>query len=228
MQVEGANLLRNPRPIRALMERRNMSKYCKFHKERGYGTIECFQLCDQIKALIRSRYLQEYISGLVTTGRQTATAPHTSTSVNNVSTRKPNGGPLYEVCTISRGYATGDSNKARKDNVRLARDIAMGHQIKMAENVAKLSRRKNIVISFTDKEARCLIHPHTDGLMETLSVDNGKVFRILIDTGSSANILFAYAFRHMKVGGSMTRPIKTPLYGFGRERVYAEMPSNYQ
>ena len=56
----------------------------------------------------------------------------------------------------------------------------------------------------------------------TLSVANGKVFRILIDTGSSADILLTSAFRQMNVGGTKTRPIKTPLYGFGGERVYAE------
>ena len=58
--------------------------------------------------------------------------------------------------------------------------------------------------------------------MVTLSVANGKVFCILIDTGSSATILFISAFRQMKLGGTTRRPIKTPLYGFGRKMVYAE------
>ena len=78
--------------------------------------------------------------------------------------------------------------------MRLAQDIAMGHQINMAKQVAKLSRRENTIISFTDDEARRLIHPHTDALVVTLSVANGKVFHILIDTGSSANILFVSTF----------------------------------
>ena len=92
----------------------------------------------------------------------------------------------------------------------------------MAKHVAKLSKRENIVISFTNDEARRLIHPHTNALVVTLSVTNGKVFCILIDTGSLADILFASAFRQMIVGGAKTRPIKTPLYGFSGERVYAE------
>ena len=33
MQVEGKNLLRSSGSIRALVERRNMAKYCKFHKD---------------------------------------------------------------------------------------------------------------------------------------------------------------------------------------------------
>ena len=72
---------------------------------------------------------------------------------NNVITSNPNGGPPHEVCTISRGHATGDSTKTRKDSVRMARDIALGHQVNMPEHVAKLSRKENMVISFTDDEA---------------------------------------------------------------------------
>ena len=120
------------------------------------------------------------------------------------------------------GHAASDSAKARKDNVQLARDIAMGHQVNMVEHLAKLSKRENTVISFIDDEARCLIHPHTDALVVTLSVANGKVFRILIDTGSSANILFVSPFRQMNVGGATTRLIKTPLYRFSTKRVYVE------
>ena len=44
MQVEGKNLLHNPGPMRAPVERRNMTKYCNFHKDRGHDTVECFQL----------------------------------------------------------------------------------------------------------------------------------------------------------------------------------------
>ena len=42
MQVEGRNLLRNPGLMRAPVERRNMSKYYKFHKDKGHDTTECF------------------------------------------------------------------------------------------------------------------------------------------------------------------------------------------
>ena len=98
--------------------------------------------------------MQECISGLVTACRQNATILQILASSYNASTSNPNDGPPHEVRTISGGHATGDSAKARKDNVRLARDIAMGHQVNMAEHVAKLSRRDNTIISFMDDEAR--------------------------------------------------------------------------
>ena len=98
----------------------------------------------------------------------------------------------------------------------------------MVEHVDKLSKRENTVISFTDDEARCLIHIHTDALVVTLSVANRKVFRILINSGSSTDILFATVFCQMNVEGIMTRPIKTPLYGFGVERATLKVPSSCQ
>ena len=113
---------------------------------------------------------------------------------NNASMSNLNDGPPHKVRTISGGHAAGDSAKARKDSIRNAREIALRHQINMAEHVTKLSKKENTTISFTDDEARCLIHPHTDALVVTLSVANGKVFCILTDIGSSADILFAFVF----------------------------------
>ena len=46
----------------------------------------------------------------------------------------------------------------------------------MAEHVAKLSKRESLLISFTNDEARCLIHPHKDAFVVTLNVANGRVF----------------------------------------------------
>ena len=110
----------------------------------------------------------------------------------------------------------------RKDSVRLARVIAMGHQVNMAEHMAKLSKTESLVISFTNDEARRLIPPHTDALVVTLNITNGRVFRILIDTGSSVDILFTSAFHQMNVGGATPRLIRMPLHEFGGEMVYAE------
>ena len=111
---------------------------------------------------------------------ENATAPCASTPAHNASMSNPethNDGLPHEVCTISGGHVAGDSAKERKNSVRLARDVAMGHQINIAEHVAKLSKRESTVISFTDDEVRRLIHPYTDVLVVTLNITNGKVFR---------------------------------------------------
>ena len=102
-------MLRNPGPMRATVEWRNMAKYYKFHKDRGHDTTECFQLRDQIEELIQKGYLQEYISRMVTPGRHKANAPRALAPANNVSTSNPNNGPPHKVHTIFGGHATSDS-----------------------------------------------------------------------------------------------------------------------
>ena len=208
--------------MKAPLERRNMSKYCKFHKDKGHDTTECFQLRNQIENLIQGGYLQEYISGLVTAGQQNTTTPRASALAHNASISNPdahNDGLPHKVRTMSAGHAASYLAKIRKDSVSL---VAMGHQVNMAKHVAKLSKRKNTIVSFTDDEARWLIHPHINTLVVTLNVTNRRVFRILIDTRVLRTFLFTSAFRQMNVGGATSRPIKTPLYGFSGERVYAE------
>ena len=94
MQVEGKNLLCNPCPMRAPVEKRNMTKYCKFHKDWGHDTAECFQLRDRIEALIQEGYLQEYISELVNSGRHNVNAPRDMAPSKNASMSNPNDGFL--------------------------------------------------------------------------------------------------------------------------------------
>ena len=67
--------------------------------------------------------------------------------------RAHNDGLPHEVHTISRGHTASDSAEEKKDNIRLAKNIAMGHQANMADHVAKLSKRESRVISFMDDEA---------------------------------------------------------------------------
>lgn len=45
------------------------------------------------------------------------------------------------------------------------------------------------------------------------------VTRIIIDTGSSANILFASTFDDMKLNRNLLQPAGRPLYGFRGKQV---------
>ena len=78
-----------------------MAKYCKFHKDRGHDTAECFQLRDQIEDLIQEGYLQEYISRLVTAGLHNTNAPRVKAPANNTSTSNPKMGlPTKSVLSL--------------------------------------------------------------------------------------------------------------------------------
>ena len=74
------------------------------------------------------------------------------------------------------------------------------------------------MISFIDNEATTLINPHHDELVISLMVANCKIKRILVDNGSSTNVLFLNALKEMKIDESNIHRCSFVLVGFSGEQ----------
>ena len=95
----------------------------------------------------------------------------------------------------------------------------------MTEHIAKFSQMENVAITFTEEEAKKLLHPHIDALVISLRIANSRVHRILVNNRSSADILFKSVLTQINLGGApgaKLTPVLTPLYGFAGECVRAE------
>ena len=66
-----------------------------------------------------------------------------------------------------------------------------------------------------DKDAERIHHPHDDAIVITLLIADYTTRRVLVDNGSSADILYYPAFQHMRSGRDQFRPMNSPLVGFG-------------
>ena len=62
-------------------------------------------------------------------------------------------------------------------------------------------------------------YPYDDPLVIKVVVAKKIVHRVLVDNGSSTDILFASAFYKMGIGKEMLAPVNAHLRGFSRERV---------
>ncbi|GFS41537.1 hypothetical protein Acr_00g0074980 [Actinidia rufa] len=69
--------------------------------------------------------------------------------------------------------------------------------------------------TFNNDDLRGLHLPYDDAFVVSAVIANFNVQRILVDNGSSANILFVPAFDKMKIGLDKLHPFHTPLVGFG-------------
>ena len=217
MQIEGRNMLTPPEPMRGDPNKRDRSKFCRFHNDHGHLTTECIQLKKQIEVLIQKGELAEFVDRVIEDHRR-AQQP---TSNNNPA------GPagqqnLREIRTIVGGPATGDTVRERKSYAREVRGAVGNHYINMTEHVSKMAKIESTEITFTEEEARTVRHPHNDALVVSLKVANNLVHRILVDNGSSVDVLFKGALDKMNLDGAKLRPVKTPLYGFTGERVDVE------
>ena len=84
--------------------------------------------------------------------------------------------------------------------------------------MSKLPRLDN-TITFSDSDLEGCHHLHDDPLVVRAIVANTTVHRVLIDNGSSADIIFASAFEKMGIGREKLDPINTHLWGFSGEKV---------
>ncbi|KAL5540020.1 hypothetical protein UlMin_043975 [Ulmus minor] len=113
---------------------------------------------------------------------------------------------------------------------RYHRDI--GHVIEecrvLKDEIERLIQRNKIPhlsndpIIFTEEEASGLWHPHKDAIVVSLRIASRKVYKILIDNGSSADILFHSTLNRMNLVGAKFEPIKSALYGFTGDSVSSE------
>ena len=108
----------------------------------------------------------------------------------------------------------GSSKKARKTYLRMIQNV------QMTGVVPKIARREGPIIGFSKEDTRCLHHPHDDAIVVSLWVEEYNIHRVLVDNGSSADILYYPAFQQMRIDRERLVPTNAPLVGFGGSRVF--------
>ena len=115
---------------------------------------------------------------------------------------------------IVRGTTTtGSSKKARKTYLRMVQNV------QLMGSVPKIARRESPIIGFSEDDTRRLHHPHDDALVVSIRVGDYNMHRMLVDKGSSADILYYLAFQQMGINRARLTPTNAPLVGFGGTRV---------
>ena len=79
----------------------------------------------------------------------------------------------------------------------------------------------HIPITFVNTDLKLKDYPHTNAMVIETNLAGWAVTRILIDIGSSANILFASTFDNMKLDRNLLQPTGHPLYEFEGKQVKA-------
>ena len=74
-------------------------------------------------------------------------------------------------------------------------------------------------ITFTDEDAKGIRHPHNDAIVIPLHTANYTIRRVLVDNGSSADVLFYPTFQQMRINRDQLHPVNGFLVGFGGMKV---------
>ena len=219
-EVRNEQFLRWPTQMKSDPATRDNTKYCEFHRDYGHRTDNCIQMKREIEYLIQRGYLRRFISPENQVQNQTQSQAQNQ---NQAPTQQPpplqmttqHQQPLREIHMISGGFAGGgESSSARKAHLRSIISAEIGE----VQAVSKLPRL-DTTIMFSDSDLEGCQHPHDDPLVVRAIVANTTIHRVLIDNGSSADIIFALAFDKMGIGREKLEPVNTHLRGFSGEKV---------
>ncbi|XP_074336640.1 uncharacterized protein LOC141673803 [Apium graveolens] len=173
------------------------SRYCEYHEDTGHRTEQCFQLSNLIEGKIRRGQLVHYVQ------QDDASRRHHRDEDDRV------------IDVFFGGIAAwGLSHNSRK---LYAREV-----FNVNPSTAKRPRvNPSPVISFSDDDYRPgLIEGHQDALVITTRVGNNTVKKMLVDNGSSVDVLYHHAFSRMDIRDRRLENSRTPLYGFTGNEVH--------
>ena len=198
---------------------RDNSRYCEFHRDYGHRTDDCIQLKKEIEYLIQRGYLRRFITPNSQPQNQAQNQalaqqpPPPPPPPQQTATQHQQ--PLGKIHVISGGFAGGgESSSARKAHLRSIKSA----EIAKVQAVSKLPRL-DTSITFSDSDLEGCQHPHDDPLIIRAVVANKTFHRVLVDNGSSADIIFASAFDKMGIGRGKMEPVNSHLRGFFGEKV---------
>jgi hypothetical protein len=116
--------------------------------------------------------------------------------------------PTPTVNVIAGGIASGG------DTMRQSRSYSRATSAHAILEMHKKRPRPEEAITFSEKDGTGVSQPHDDALVLSLKINTHRVRRILIDIGSSADVMYFDAFTKMVYGPLHLVKVHTPLVGF--------------
>ena len=117
---------------------------------------------------------------------------------------------MDRIHVISGGEnLAGDSSSARKVYARQALHV---------DSVARVQEDEYPII-FTPEDQGNVLLPHDDPLVISAIIAKHLIKRILVDSGSSVNLLYWNCFEKMHIAHDRLKIVTSPLYSFKGEAV---------
>ncbi|KAK6150854.1 hypothetical protein DH2020_015786 [Rehmannia glutinosa] len=224
--AERKGLIQPPQPMKENPKRQKSEKYCHFHRDRGHTTEECHHLKNEIEKLIRRGYLKEFVDK----SREDHQKRNDASKSKDVNRDHASGSGRKEpekhnlptagvIGVISGGPTGGDSHRARKALLRATKGVHS--QIDQSLEQIYDVHASEGEIMFDDSDLNGTRSEHNDALVISATMSNFWVKKILVDSGSSADIIFYNAFLQLGIDNAQLSPVHTPLTGFSGETVKA-------
>ncbi|XP_068486579.1 uncharacterized protein [Phaseolus vulgaris] len=169
--------------------------WCEFHQAFRHHINNCLALGHQLDELVKSGFLKDYLVG-----------PSTAAALAVPKEDQAHEMPIHgEVHTISGGFSGGGCTASqRKRYLRSVNSVA--------EEGLDDPWESDLV--FTKANLR-----DNDPMVISVVTARRRVHRVLVDQGSSADVMFWSTFNKLQLSPNLLRPYTGCLYGFARDQV---------
>ncbi|XP_068476909.1 uncharacterized protein [Phaseolus vulgaris] len=185
---------------------RKKNVWCEFHQAYGHSLHSYLALGHQLAELVKSGFLSDYLREAQ---GDRASGPPAKDPQHEV--------PVHgEVHTIAGGFSGGGCTTSQRK--RYARSV-------MTVDLVEEDHTPDADITFTKTDLRDVVPHDNDPIVISFVTAGRKVHRVLVDQGSSADVMFWPTFNKLQLSLDHLRPYAGCLYGFAGDQVNA--PSAY-
>ncbi|XP_068503530.1 uncharacterized protein [Phaseolus vulgaris] len=194
-----AERLRRPAKTDKVLGPRKYS-WCEFHEAFGHHIDNCLLLGYQLEELMRSGFLKDYVAEPTET--PTLPAP-TEEQAHEIPV-------LGEVHTIAGGFSGGGPTASQRK--KYARGVNS-----IEERISGEPWESDLV--FTRGDLRDVVPHDNDPVVISVVTAGCKVHMVLVEQGSSADVMFLSTFNKLRLSLDLLRPYTGCLYGFADNQV---------
>ncbi|XP_013624583.1 PREDICTED: uncharacterized protein LOC106330698 [Brassica oleracea var. oleracea] len=184
----------------------NPSLWCDFHRDHGHKMEDCVALRIEVNEQRKKGHIREFLSQKAKIHLNKETSGKPTEFVHASPPRQD-----QEIYVISGCLEiSGISHTAAKKSTWNAK-----HGLEAATPKRMLLGTNEI--SFTGKEKEKVLTPHQNAMVTSLTVAHCLVKTILVENGSSSNIIFQAAYQDLGLEESALAGRINPLIGFSGE-----------
>ncbi|XP_068504074.1 uncharacterized protein [Phaseolus vulgaris] len=178
----------------------NKNSWCEFHQAFGHPIRNCLALGHQLDELVKNGFLRDYL-------QETQGVADVAVIGGDQGHEIPVHG---EVHTISGSFSRGGCTASQRK--RYARTV-------MSVEAQEANDALDIDLIFTKVDLRDVAPHDNDSVVISVVIAGRKVYCVLVDQGSSANVMFWTTFNKLQLSPDLLRPYTGCMYGFAGDQV---------
>ncbi|XP_077251544.1 uncharacterized protein LOC143890746 [Tasmannia lanceolata] len=202
--------------MRNLGKGKSSNKYCRFHQDHGHTTDDCYHLKNEIERLAGLGKFDRYLQNPLRNHQRPRSEVHRPderyrSPNHHAESSRQRASDQEEAPKITRNIDTIYGGPTEEGHALYAEHI---NSIEKPSKKSKADPSTCVPVTFTDADYGMIYRQHDDTVVVQLTIANCNVERILVDTGSSVNVLHQDAFAKMDISSDRLEPVDWSIYGF--------------